>query len=712
MTREEQLSLDYILNRYHAEEIQTIKQALEFSKLNKETFLESLSIADILNDLKVDSDTLSAGLLYDCALQGDLSLEDITEHFNSRISNLIKNTRQLDGISQLYDAIENNEDKNTNPDSIRRMSLAMVNDIRAVLIKLAQRLVLLRKAKQKNKQIKSKIAKETMAIYAPLANRLGIGNVKWEMEDLSFKYLQPKEYQRISKALNQKRIDREKYVQKTIEDLTKTLSKEIDNFKVTGRVKHIYSIYRKMKQKNLDFNEIYDITALRILVPTIENCYKALSSVHTKWKHLPNEFDDYVATPKPNGYKSVHSVVKGPDNKNIEIQIRTYQMHEEAELGVCAHWIYKEGKTQKKSDYELKIAWLRQVMDWQQEITKIENNVSKAQKILSDRVYVFTPKGDIIDLPKDSTVLDFAYYIHSDIGNRCCGAKVNGSIVNLTHKIKTGDRIDILTKKEGAPSRDWLNSTLGFLSSPRAKAKVSSFFKKQDYTKNISLGQELFEKETKALRVKNVNIEKIAKNLNFNNPDSFFAALGYGDIKTSSFINLLTKEEKKETFSSNTTKKENATRSSIKNNNSSPIKISGVDSLLTRIANCCQPVPGDPIIGYITKGYGVTIHHRDCFNVKKAEYEEKNRLVEVNWEKTLSEQPIDLTIEAEDRAGLIKDITNLIQNEKIALLSLNSSAAKNNLAYVRITIEIGNLTLLKKIIQKLKQIPHIKSVTR
>ena len=642
MTREEQLSLDYILNRYHAEEIQTIKQALEFSKLNKETFLESLSIADILNDLKVDSDTLSAGLLYDCALQGDLSLEDITEHFNSRISNLIKNTRQLDGISQLYDAIENNEDKNTNPDSIRRMSLAMVNDIRAVLIKLAQRLVLLRKAKQKNKQIKSKIAKETMAIYAPLANRLGIGNVKWEMEDLSFKYLQPKEYQRISKALNQKRIDREKYVQKTIEDLTKTLSKEIDNFKVTGRVKHIYSIYRKMKQKNLDFNEIYDITALRILVPTIENCYKALSSVHTKWKHLPNEFDDYVATPKPNGYKSVHSVVKGPDNKNIEIQIRTYQMHEEAELGVCAHWIYKEGKTQKKSDYELKIAWLRQVMDWQQEITKIENNVSKAQKILSDRVYVFTPKGDIIDLPKDSTVLDFAYYIHSDIGNRCCGAKVNGSIVNLTHKIKTGDRIDILTKKEGAPSRDWLNSTLGFLSSPRAKAKVSSFFKKQDYTKNISLGQELFEKETKALRVKNVNIEKIAKNLNFNNPDSFFAALGYGDIKTSSFINLLTKEEKKETFSSNTTKKENATRSSIKNNNSSPIKISGVDSLLTRIANCCQPVPGDPIIGYITKGYGVTIHHRDCFNVKKAEYEEKNRLVEVNWEKTLSEQPIEL----------------------------------------------------------------------
>ena len=501
-------------------------------------------------------------------------------------------------------------------------------------------------------------------------------------------------------------------MQKTIEDLTKTLSKEIDNFKVTGRVKHIYSIYRKMKQKNLDFNEIYDITALRILVPTIENCYKALSSVHTKWKHLPNEFDDYVATPKPNGYKSVHSVVKGPDNKNIEIQIRTYQMHEEAELGVCAHWIYKEGKTQKKSDYELKIAWLRQVMDWQQEITKIENNVSKAQKILSDRVYVFTPKGDIIDLPKDSTVLDFAYYIHSDIGNRCCGAKVNGSIVNLTHKIKTGDRIDILTKKEGAPSRDWLNSTLGFLSSPRAKAKVSSFFKKQDYTKNISLGQELFEKETKALRVKNVNIEKIAKNLNFNNPDSFFAALGYGDIKTSSFINLLTKEEKKETFSSNTTKKENATRSSIKNNNSSPIKISGVDSLLTRIANCCQPVPGDPIIGYITKGYGVTIHHRDCFNVKKAEYEEKNRLVEVNWEKTLSEQPIDLTIEAEDRAGLIKDITNLIQNEKIALLSLNSSAAKNNLAYVRITIEIGNLTLLKKIIQKLKQIPHIKSVTR
>ena len=254
--------------------------------------------------------------------------------------------------------------------------------------------------------------------------------------------------------------------------------------------------------------------------------------------------------------------------------------------------------------------------------------------------------------------------------------------------------------------------TIRFLSSPRAKAKVSSFFKKQDYTKNISLGQELFEKETKALRVKNVNIEKIAKNLNFNNPDSFFAALGYGDIKTSSFINLLTKEEKKETFSSNTTKKENATRSSIKNNNSSPIKISGVDSLLTRIANCCQPVPGDPIIGYITKGYGVTIHHRDCFNVKKAEYEEKNRLVEVNWEKTLSEQPIDLTIEAEDRAGLIKDITNLIQNEKIALLSLNSSAAKNNLAYVRITIEIGNLTLLKKIIQKLKQIPHIKSVTR
>ena len=330
MTREEQLSLDYILNRYHAEEIQTIKQALEFSKLNKETFLESLSIADILNDLKVDSDTLSAGLLYDCALQGDLSLEDITEHFNSRISNLIKNTRQLDGISQLYDAIENNEDKNTNPDSIRRMSLAMVNDIRAVLIKLAQRLVLLRKAKQKNKQIKSKIAKETMAIYAPLANRLGIGNVKWEMEDLSFKYLQPKEYQRISKALNQKRIDREKYVQKTIEDLTKTLSKEIDNFKVTGRVKHIYSIYRKMKQKNLDFNEIYDITALRILVPTIENCYKALSSVHTKWKIYPTNLN-YVFF-----IMLVNFGVKGHNDSSFVTNVERYL--ELRAQKKCAHW--------------------------------------------------------------------------------------------------------------------------------------------------------------------------------------------------------------------------------------------------------------------------------------------------------------------------------------------------------------------------------------
>ncbi len=609
-----------------AGDAQVIRQAITLSQLAGEDYCrQGLAIASILNTLNVDSDTLSAAIVY----KAGLDCEDMTEHLGSRISNLIQRAKQMDGISELYKAVAHHKYHHPKVDNIRKMLLAMVNDVRAVLIKLAEQLLMLREAKLLNERQKQQISQETMAIYAPLANRLGIGAIKWEMEDLAFRYLETEKYRQISQALNQKRVERERYVQQVIDELTEMLYRAgIKDMQVTGRVKHIYSIYRKIQRKNVAFSEIYDTTAVRVIVPTVEDCYTVLSNVHTVWPNIPEEFDDYIAVPKVNGYRSIHTAVVGPEDKCVEIQIRTCEMHEAAELGMAAHWVYKEGP-QKSSAYEAKIAWLRQVMDWQQEITQIEDSIDEVQKIFSDRIYVFTPMGDIIDLPQGATVLDFAYQIHSEVGHRCRGAKVDGAIVNLTHCLESGNSVKILTRKESRPSRDWLNPRLGFLNSSRTRTKVRNWFRKQDFEKNIVLGQRLLEKELRRLRIKNINITDAARKLGFKISDELFAALGHGGIKINSIIHLL--EQNLETSVPKAEIPTLAPARSIPSKKFSSIEILGVDNLLTHLANCCHPVPGDPIAGYITRGRGVSIHHRNCFNILRAGKQKPERLVDVHW---------------------------------------------------------------------------------
>lgn len=680
-----------------------IKQAVElinvFEKNNetaKSCLNKGLAIAEILSPLKIDEQTIAAAIVYPSIRQGNVGLDDVTDYLGNGISKLIQNVIQMDDVTELSKSTAHTL-HHAKIDNLRKMLLAMVNDIRSVFVKLAEHLYLLRCASKSDINTQKTLANQTIAIYAPLANRLGIGSVKWEMEDFAFRYLETEKYKQISKALNQRRLDREQYVQNFIIFLDQLLQhSNIIDKETTGRVKHIYSIYRKMQKKEVDFSQIYDATAVRVMVPKIEDCYHVLSIVHAKWDHVPQEFDDYINTPKKNGYRSIHTVVVGPENRYIEIQIRTHQMHQEAELGGAAHWIYKEGP--QKSDYEAKIAWLRQIMDWQKEIADSEKT-QEIQHLFDDRVYVFTPNGDIIDLPQGSTPIDFAYHVHSEVGHRCRGAKIDGDMVTLTYQLKTGDRVEILTAKEPRPSRDWLNPSLGFVKSPRARAKIQHWFREQDYDRNIINGQELLEKELRRLNIRNINITNIATKLFYKNPEELFAALGSGESKISSIINLVQRETVP-------IKEPIIIHKKIGKIDQTKVKIHGIDNALTNIANCCQPVPNEPIIGYITQGRGVTIHHRNCFNVIRANNTKPERLLAVSWANDPSYQAIKLKITAYDRQGLIKDITTIIANENIVLNGLSSKINKDHLADISLSLELKT-SILDNFIAKLKQFPEL-----
>lgn len=673
---------------------------------------QGLAMAEILNSLQLDDESLAAGMIYSSVRHTDLSEQDVEEHLGANIKKLVQWTKQMDGISELYAAAERHEYYHPKIDIIRKMLLAMVNDVRAVLIKLVERLFVLRGIKIFPVDTQQKIARETMAIYAPLANRLGIGQIKWELEDLSFRCLETATYQKIAKFLNERRIDREAYVKNFIDNLKTTLQTAgIKDMQISGRVKHIYSIYKKTQRKATNLSEIYDITAVRVLLPTVEDCYTVLSHVHSKWRHIAKEFDDYIAKPKPNGYKSIHTVIIGPSNKNVEIQIRTYQMHEEAELGVAAHWVYKEGKPAADSGYEGKIAWLRQVMDWQKEVTKTEDPLAEINRIFKDRVYVFTPDGDIIDLPQGATPLDFAYHIHSEVGHRCRGAKVNDFIVTLTYPLKTGERIEIITTKQPRPSRDWINPHLGFLKTSRAKAKVRQWFKKQDYEQHVADGQDALEREFRRLGLKNININDLAGKLNYKTSDVLLAAIGRGEIKLSSITNLVQRETTpapKEEFQVTLPKTAEIRKKPT------DVEIHGVGNLLTRIANCCRPIPGEAIIGYITRGQGVSIHRQNCGNILRVHKTNPEKLIEVSWgEKHIGKYPINLIIEAFDRPGLVKDITDVLAGERVFMTGLNCGTnKKDRTAYINLTIEIDSLELLNSISTKISQLPNVSNVRR
>ncbi|OGV48245.1 MAG: GTP diphosphokinase [Legionellales bacterium RIFCSPHIGHO2_12_FULL_42_9] len=667
-----------------------------------------LLIGDVLADLQVDLDTLVAAIVFECTQYAELSLDVVLEQLGPTIAKLIKGVIRMGALQNMQVINKHQEEKQVQNkhqiDNIRKMLLAMVDDPRVVLIKLAERLCILRTCRQLPETIRRQHATEAMEIYAPLANRLGIGAIKWELEDLAFRYLLPDNYKAIAKGLKAKRIDRDQYVNLIVDELNQEIKAlGISHFEVYGRSKHIHSIYRKMTRKNVPLEAIYDATAVRILVENSDQCYEVLGLVHSVWKQILAEFDDYINNPKSNGYQSLHTAVEDVDGRVFEVQIRTFAMHERAEMGVAAHWKYKEGGKDQKEGHERKIAWLRDVLAWHHEVA-VSKGVSEAMEsgFLDDRVYVFTPGGDVIELPQGVTPLDFAYHIHSHIGHCCRGAKVNGAIVPLTYELKTGDRVEVLTGKEERPSRDWINPHLTYLKTSRAKAKVMHWFRMQDFEEHKTTGHEIAEKELKSLGIKVERLNELVDVFNFKRLDDVYAAIGRGDLKVSRLINRLTPTEAYTPLPPRVMKVHNTV-------NRGNLSIEGVGNLLTHMARCCQPVPGDDVIGYITLGRGVSIHRQDCVNIIHSSEKQRQRFLQVSWDNTIRENyVVHLLIRAFNRTGLLRDITSLLSNEKANVYALESQTDKEkNTTQINLTVEIDGINSLSRLLSRLQQVPNV-----
>ncbi|MCW8997043.1 MAG: GTP diphosphokinase [Psychromonas sp.] len=678
-------------------------------------------MVEILVTLNMDMDTLNAALIFPLLDHQIVSQEQVDELWSKRISKLVKGVMDMEGIRALQNYQGNAQISPSQVDNLRHMLLAMVEDVRAVVIKLAERICYLRQSKDADEAKKVLLAREISAIYAPLANRLGIGQLKWELEDLAFRYLEPVIYKKIAKQLDEKRIDRENYIQDFVGRVKNSLKQMNVQGTAYGRPKHIYSIYRKMQKKNLKFEELYDVRAVRVVVEKLQDCYAALGAIHTQWRHIPSEFDDYIANPKPNGYQSIHTVILGAEGKAIEVQIRTQQMHDDAELGVAAHWKYKEGSAGGKaaSGYEEKIAWLRKLLAWQEEISDSDDLVDEVRsQVFDDRVYVFTPKGEVMDLPAGSTPLDFAYYVHSQVGHRCIGAKIANHIVPFTYQLKTGDQVEILTQKEPNPSRDWLNPNLGYITAPRARHKVATWFRKQDRDKNVQAGRELLEAELTKVKLKLSDISPAVERFNVSSDDDIFAGIGNGDLRINQVVHFLDNHYHQQTLEQQDIaalealekRKSNFSPKTPGNN----IIIDGVGNLMHSVARCCQPIPGEEIEGYITQGRGISVHRKDCEQLEDLREAHPERIIEASWgDASASGYSLTLRIEALDRNGLLKDITTLLSNEKVNVLGVNSlSNIKKQSAIIDLNLEVHNSEEISKLARKLKQLKDVLDARR
>ena len=680
------------------------------------SFLAGLEMAEILADLHLDTDSLKAAVIYRAVRERKTSLEAVAKMAGIGIAKLIEGVLRMAAIS----AVMNPEKRivlgqaSDQLDNLRKMLVAMVDDVRVALIKLAERTCAIRAVKNAPADKRQRVAREVFDIYAPLAHRLGIGHLKWELEDLSFRYLEPDAYMRIAKLLDEKRLDRESYIRNVEKSLIDALARVGIEAEVTGRAKHIYSIWRKMKRKNIDFYQVYDIRAVRVLVPEIRDCYAALGVVHNIWQHIPKEFDDYIATPKENGYRSLHTAVLGPEGKVLEVQIRTQDMHDEAELGVCAHWRYKEGSTGRTDSYDDKIAWLRQVLEWQEELgdSGVSSVLSQfSEDIIDERIYVFTPDGHVVDLAAGATPLDFAYHVHTEVGHRCRGAKVNGRIVPLSYHLQTGEQVEILKGAESRPSRDWLQPSLGFLGTSRARAKVIHWFKQQDRGRNIDDGREILEKEFKRLDISKISMDRLGPMLGLRGAEDVYAAVGAGDLRVSQVLNAIQALEgdqpQQELLPLDT-------RRPRINPLTSQFSINGVENLMTSIAGCCKPVPGDEVVGYISIGKGVTVHRKNCREIARLGEINPDRVVDVSWSAEAGHvYPVDIFIKAYDRTGLLRDITQLLAGERVNVTAVNTlSDRSDNTATMALTIEINSLAALGDVLARINQLPNVIDVKR
>ncbi|HGJ5875219.1 MAG TPA: GTP diphosphokinase [Arsenophonus sp.] len=681
-----------------------------------------IEMGEILSTLSMDLDSLRAAMLFPLVEAKIVTEEIIIAEFGKSIHALVKGVIEMDAIRQLNTS-QLGEKSSIQVDNIRRMLLAMVEDFRCVVIKIAERIAYLREAREHSEDERVLAAKECLNIYAPLANRLGIGQLKWELEDLCFHYLHLDEYKKIAELLHERRIDREQYIDDFVSSLHQFMLQEDITAEIYGRPKHIYSIWRKMQKKYLAFDELFDVRAVRIIVERLQDCYAVLGIVHTHFRHLPDEFDDYVANPKPNGYQSIHTVVLGPNGKTIEIQIRTRQMHEDAELGIAAHWKYKEGTviTGKASSYENRIAWLRKLITWQEEMADSGEMLDEVRsQVFDDRVYVFTPKGDVIDLPVGSTPLDFAYHIHSDVGHRCIGAKISGRIVPFSYQLQMGDQVEIITQKYPNPSRDWLNPNLGYVTTSRGRVKIHNWFRKQDRDKNIQAGRQILDNQLNHLAVSLKEAEKVLlARYNVNSLDEVLAGIGIGDIRINQLVNFLqnkfsqtSAEEADRAALKTLENKISSTRLPVKD--SGRIVVEGIGNLMHHIARCCQPIPGDDIVGFITKGRGISIHRIDCEQMLELQSHAPERIVDAIWgEHYPSGYSLGVQIIANDRSGLLRDITTILANEKVNVFSVSSrSDVKQQLAIIDMNIEIYNLQVLGRILAKLNQLPDVLEAKR
>jgi GTP pyrophosphokinase len=721
--------IDSLTEQVEIKDVDLLRQACDIAQTfesqaiaNREQWnadISSLQIAtemtQVLAELHMDQASIIAAILYRPVREGRLALNHVVRQFGEEIAKLIDGVLKMAAITQAQSAskLKVLGQAEAQVEHMRKMLVAMIDDVRVPLIKLAERTSVIRAVKNASQERRLKVAREVFEIYAPLAHRLGIGQIKWELEDLSFRYIEPEAYKKIASLLDEKRLGRQQYIDSVVETLKNAIEGAGIKCDIQGRAKHIYSIWRKMQRKNIDFSEVYDIRAVRILVPELKDCYAALGIAHTFWRHIPHEFDDYIANPKENGYRSLHTAVIGPEGKVLEVQIRTFDMHDDAELGVCAHWLYKGTDVSGKDNgYEEKISWLRQVLEWHDELGDINDLMgSLRQDVTPDRIYVFTPDGHVVDLQPESTPVDFAYRVHTEIGHRCRGAKVNGRIVPLTYKVKTGEQIEILTSRDARPSRDWMNPENGYVNTTRARAKVASWFKNQARDQNILDGKEILEPELKRIGFHNIDVHQLTQDLNFKHLDDLYAAVGAGTVRISQAIHHAQKQLQKE--------EDPDQQLSLlptlppKPIDGSDVYIHGVGKLLSTLATCCHPVPGDPIVGFITQGRGVSIHKADCNNLLNLKQNQSSRITEVNWGKTPEKlYPVDLMIKAYDRRGLLKDVSMTLSFEDINILSMNTLSQQDGTADLLITVEIDSLSHLGKLLNKLQQLPNIMDVRR
>lgn len=707
------LDIEQIENAYRmaerAHQSQTLPNGLPYIN-------HCLAVASILAELSVPPELIIAGLLHDVIEDTTLTLSDIRKEFNDEIASLVDGVTKLTHLPHLLRGDRTGEPlapakelathrkvrEEEISEALRKTFLAMSDDIRVVLVKLADRLHTMRTLSYQSDDIQKRISQETLDIFAPLANRLGIWQIKWELQDLAFRYVAPKEYKDIAEKLADRRADRENQIQEIIRRLKQVLEEEGVLARITGRPKHIYSIYQKMSRKEMPFEMLMDLRGVRLIVDDVAACYKALGVVHMKWRPIPGEFDDYIAARKENNYQSLHTAVIFDDGKPLEVQIRTEQMHENAEYGIAAHWRYKEKASNIKESYQQKISWMRSLFTWRQDDEEGDDLVDGWKSdVFKDRVYILTPQGDIIDLPAGSTPIDFAYYVHTEIGHRCRGAKVNGKLVSLDYVLETGNQVEILTAKRGGPSRDWLNPNLGLVRTSRARSKIKQWFKRQDRESNLAQGKAILDKEFKRLGMKAIDFEPILPELGVKTVEDLYVAIGCGDIGTGRVINKIAELQEEELEDEIELDLVEAPSTIVP---SDTVKVMGLKGIATTMAKCCNPMPGDEIIGYITRGRGATIHRQDCPNILRVS--EKERLVKVSWGQPGKMFTVPIQIKAYDRQGLMADISNIITDESVNLIDL-SMKMNQHLAVIKLVVGVKGISQLSRILTRLESLPNV-----